>query len=108
MIARSWTGRVPAARADEYLDYLGRTGLTDYRSTPGNRGVLVLRRTLGSVTEYQLVTLWDSMDAIRAFAGDDPQVARYYPADTDFLLDMPEHVEHWEVAGEPALNRVTS
>jgi hypothetical protein len=43
MIARTWQGRVAASRADEYYDYLQRTGVADYRATPGNLGVVVLR-----------------------------------------------------------------
>ena len=44
MIARIWHGEVAPERADEYLDYLDRTGVPDYRATEGNRGVYVLKR----------------------------------------------------------------
>ena len=44
LIARIWHGVTDAARADEYADYLERTGARDCRATPGNRGVYVLRR----------------------------------------------------------------
>jgi heme-degrading monooxygenase HmoA len=97
MIARRWTGRVPASRRDEYLVYLERTGLKDYAATPGHLGTMILRRTDEGVTEYELTTFWDSTDAIRAFAGDDISLARYYPEDEDFLLELSERVEHWEV-----------
>lgn len=97
MIARRWTGRVPYSRSDEYLEYLQKTGLSDYAATPGHLGTQILRRTTGDVTEFELTTFWESTDAIRAFAGDDISVARYYPEDEDFLLEMNEHVEHWEV-----------
>lgn len=97
MIARMWHGRVPAAKADAYYAYLLRTGLRDYAATPGNRGVQVCRRTEGAVTHYLLTTLWDSMDAIRRFAGDDPEVARYYPEDDEFLLEREPGVMHFEV-----------
>jgi len=97
MIARAWHGRVPASKSEEYYSYLLRTGLADYQSTPGNRGVWVFRRTEGGVTEFLLTTLWDSYDAIRAFAGDDYERARYYPEDDDFLLEREELVTHYEV-----------
>lgn len=96
-IARIWRGRVPAHRSDEYLAYLRSTGLTEYAATPGNRGVHVLRRTQGEVTEFALLTFWESMDAVRRFAGDEPERARYYPEDARFLLEMPDRVEHWEL-----------
>lgn len=98
MIARLWHGRVPAAKADAYLEYLRRTGLPDYQATPGNRGVLVFRRTEGEVTHFVLTTLWDSVEAIQRFAGDDWTYARYYPEDDDYLLEREMFVMHYEVA----------
>lgn len=97
MIARTWHGRVPAAKADAYYDYLLRTGLADYRATPGNRGVLVLRTVEAGVAHYTLITIWDSIEAIRAFAGDDYERARYYPEDDAYLLEREERVTHAEV-----------
>jgi heme-degrading monooxygenase HmoA len=101
MIARTWHGRVPAAQADAYHAYLLRTGLGDYASTPGNRGVQVLRRTEGEITHFLLITLWDSLDAIRAFAGPDYERARYYPEDDDYLLEKEPFVTHYEVLSTP-------
>jgi heme-degrading monooxygenase HmoA len=69
----------------------------DYESTPGNRGVLLLRRADGDVTHFVFTTLWDSIEAIRRFAGEDPERARYYPEDDDFLLEKEELVTHAEV-----------
>ena len=97
MIARTWVGRVPAARADAYYEYLLGTGLADYQATPGNRGVLVQRRIDGEVAEFVLTTLWDSVDSIKRFAGEDYQVARYYPEDDDYLLERQQYVTHREV-----------
>jgi heme-degrading monooxygenase HmoA len=100
MIARTWHGRVPAAKADTYHAYLLRTGLADYSATPGNRGVQVLRRTEGEVTHFVLTTLWDSLAAIRRFAGDDYTRARYYPEDDDYLLEREPFVLHYEVLAD--------
>jgi heme-degrading monooxygenase HmoA len=97
MIARSWHGRVRAAQADDYFAYLQRTGLDDYRATPGNLGVLVQRWTDGEVSHYLLTTLWDSFDAIKRFAGEDYTAARYYPEDDEFLLEREPHVTHTTV-----------
>ena len=97
MIARTWHGRVPADKADAYRALLDRSGLADYRATPGYRGILVLRRTEGDVTHFELTTLWESWEAIRRFAGDDPTRARYYPEDDDFLLEKEPAVIHHEV-----------
>ncbi|HSL71701.1 MAG TPA: hypothetical protein VK864_15750 [Longimicrobiales bacterium] len=94
MIARTWHGRVPAAKADAYLNFLHRTGLADYSATSGNRGVVVLRRREDDVVHYTLITFWDSVEAIRRFAGDDYTRARYYPEDDDYLLEHEELVTH--------------
>jgi len=98
MIARTWHGAVPDAKADAYETYLQLTGIPDYETTPGNRGVYILRRSAGGVTDFLLLTLWDSYESIRAFAGDDPERARYYPEDTEYLLELEPSVTHYEVA----------
>jgi heme-degrading monooxygenase HmoA len=84
---------------ESYYEYLERTGLKEYRATPGCRGVLVLRRPVGESSEYVLVTLWDDMDAVRRFAGAEPERAVYYPEDDQYF--PPEErgpfVKHFEV-----------
>lgn len=97
MIARTWRGAVRAEDADAYLDYLEVTGLKEYRDTPGNRGVLALRRIDGARCEYLIVSLWDSMEAVKAFAGDDVETAVFYPEDDRFLVDRDLTSTHYEV-----------
>lgn len=101
MIARTWHGRVPAAKADAYHEYLQRTGLPDYKATPGNRGVQVLRRVEGDEAHFLLLSFWDSLESIRAFAGDDLERARYYPEDSEYLLELEPTVTHYEVLEMP-------
>jgi heme-degrading monooxygenase HmoA len=71
MIARTWRGTVHRADADEYVEYFRETGFAEYGQTPGNRGAWMLRHDDGDRTEFITLSLWDSVDAIRAFAGDD-------------------------------------
>lgn len=97
MIARTWHGRVPTHKADAYHEYLKTTGYSEYAATPGNLGVYVLRRREGDVTHFLLLTLWDSLDAIKRFAGDDYERAKYYPEDDDYLLEREARVTHYEV-----------
>lgn len=101
MIARIWHGVTPATKADEYLDYLQATGIPDYRATAGNRGVYVLRRVEDDRAHFVLISLWDSLDAIRRFAGDNVEEARYYPEDRAFLLELEPKVTHYEVFAQP-------
>ena len=103
MIARSWRGATKARDAEVYLDYLHRTGFAEYRRTPGNRGVLGLRRIVDDRAEFLLISLWDSRDAIRAFAGEDIEKAVFYPEDERFLVEREDHVSHYEVVFDTAL-----
>ncbi len=97
MIARIWNGVVAADKADAYYEYLKRTGLRDYRATPGNRGVWVFRRLEGGRAHFLLTTLWDSVESVKNFAGEDPERARYYPDDPQYLLEMEPRVVHYDV-----------
>ena len=98
MIARTWRGETRAADADAYLQYLHETGFSEYRATPGNRGVLALRRVDGGRAEFLLLTLWESEEAIRRFAGEDIGRAVFYREDERFLIARDERVRHFEVA----------
>ena len=98
MIARTWWGATRAEDADAYLAYLEATGLRAYRATPGNRGAYALRRLADGRAEFLLVSLWTSMDAVRAFAGPDVERAVFYPEDDRFLVARDAHVVHHEVA----------
>jgi len=97
MIARTWHGAVPSHLSDEYFRYLMDTGVPDLKATPGNRGVFVLRRVEGEVAHFQLISLWDSLDSIKNFAGADIDRARYYPEDEQYLQELELTVTHYEV-----------
>jgi len=98
MIARIWHGTVAQSDGDKYAQYMHHTGIAGYASTEGNRGVWMLRRDIDDQTEFVMFTLWDSMDAVKAFAGDRPEVAVYYPEDDRYLVERGEFVSHYEVA----------
>ena len=100
MIARVWRGETRAENADRYADYLRRTGLADARATPGNRGVLITRRVADGRAEFVFTSFWDSMEAIRGFAGDDVHRARYDPEDREMLLALPPDIGHFEVIAD--------
>lgn len=102
MIARVWSGTTRARDADSYAGYLERTGVPDLNGTPGNRGVYVLRSVEGQRATFVVLSLWETLDTIRAFAGEEVDRAKYYPEDHRFLLHLPERVTHYEVV-EPAL-----
>jgi catechol 2,3-dioxygenase-like lactoylglutathione lyase family enzyme/heme-degrading monooxygenase HmoA len=93
-VARIWRGATAAERAEEYVAYLRETGVAEYRATEGNRGVLILVRTRDGRAAFTVVSLWDSLDSVRGFAGDDVETAVFYPADDEFLVERELTVEH--------------
>jgi heme-degrading monooxygenase HmoA len=97
MIGRIWRGAVAQSDRDAYAEYMQDTGVAEYAQTPGNRGVWMLRRDIGEKTEYVMFTLWDSMEAVKAFAGPQPETAVFYPEDDRFLIERDLTVAHFEV-----------
>ena len=97
MIVRRWRGAVRPEDAEEYLRHQAETGVGDYRQTEGNLGVIVLSRRVGALVEVVDLSLWESIDAVKAFAGEDPGVARFYPGDDELLAERDGHADHWEV-----------
>jgi hypothetical protein len=110
VIARTWRGWTRATDADAYVEYLLATGLKEYRSTPGNRGAFCFRRIAGDRAEFITLSFWESVTAIKAFAGDDIELAVYYPEDERFLVERDMRVHHYEVvfASLPDGDRATS
>lgn len=98
MIARRWHGRVPADKAEEYIRLTKEVGLADYRRTEGNLGAWCLHRREGDIVHVETFTYWSGMEAIRRFAGDDVEVAKYYDFDGDFLLEKEPGALHFDVA----------
>ncbi|MBX7151231.1 antibiotic biosynthesis monooxygenase [bacterium] len=97
MIARAWHGRVPLSKSDAYAEFLDKKGIRDYLATHGNAGVYVMRRIENDVAHFLLISLWDSMESIRQFAGQDVDKAYYYPEDENFLLEFESNVQHYHV-----------
>jgi heme-degrading monooxygenase HmoA len=99
MIARTWRGTVHRADAEEYAGYIRAIGFAEYGQTPGNLGAWLLRHDDGDRTEFITLSLWDSVDAIRAFAGDDIDAAVLYPEDARYLVGE-STVTHYQVVAQ--------
>ena len=97
MIARIWHGVTPKSKADEYVEFLNKTDVKDYRATEGNLAAYVLRRIEGGQAHFLTLTFWDSVESIKKFAGEAYEKARYYPEDAEYLLEFEEQVAHYEV-----------
>lgn len=101
MMARTWHGMTPATKADEYLDLMLGVAVPDYKAIPGNQGVYVMRRIEGETAHFLLLTLWESAEAIRQFAGDEMEKVKYYDFDADYLLELEPAATHYEVYAAP-------
>ncbi len=101
MIARIWQARSRPGMGKAYYSYLEETGLKEYRATEGCKDVMVLTQEIGDQTEYLLITFWDSMEAVRRFAGPEPERAVYYPEDDRYFSEeeLRPFVRHYQVAG---------
>jgi heme-degrading monooxygenase HmoA len=99
-IARIWRGRTLASKADEYQAYLDASGISRVRAAPGNLGVTVLRRNDGGKTEFLVLSIWESVDAIKKFAGEDYQKTVILPRDREYLIEVEPNVLHYEILRE--------
>jgi heme-degrading monooxygenase HmoA len=97
MIARQWVGETLESDADAYGKYLEETGIKEIKDTEGNQGVWLMRRVHEGRAEFIVISMWDSLDSIKVFAGHDYEKAVYYPEDKKFLLNLNPHVSHYEV-----------
>jgi antibiotic biosynthesis monooxygenase (ABM) superfamily enzyme len=99
MIARIWHGwAATKANADAYEAFLRTTFLPAPRKLAGYRGAEVLRRDSGAEIEFVTITRFDSLDSIRAFAGDDPERANVAPRARDLLSRWDARCSHFELA----------
>lgn len=105
MIARIWHGVTAAGHYEAYWDFLHRRAIPDYQAVAGNRGVRLFRRLEGDRAHFLTLSYWDSLEAIRAFAGEDIARAKYYPEDAAYLLEFEPTVLHYEVNDPDSTDR---
>lgn len=100
VIARAWHGKTPREKADEYERYLA-GAITKFPSIKGNLGYQLMRIDGGpdgdQYTEFQVVSYWESLDAIHAYAGEDIRRTRDLPRDKEFLVGMEPYVRNYEL-----------
>ena len=96
-IMRLWHGGVPIEKADKYQQFMIDKAAPDYRSVDGLLKLYFQRRGEGTVAHFLLVTMWKSMEAIKKFAGAQPELAKYYAEDEDFLLEKEKYVTMYDV-----------
>lgn len=102
MIARIWHGWAVREKADGYETLLRSEVLPGIQQIDGYRGAYVLRREDGEHIEFVTVTLWESLEAVRAFAGADYEAAVVPPEARALLARFDERSTHFEVRAQPA------
>ena len=88
---------MPAEKAAAYHQYLLETGLKDSRNTIGNKAVFLLKKEEKDIMHFYTLFFWNDWEAIKEFAGEDVEKARYYPEDKNYLLELESTVTHFEV-----------
>ena len=101
MIARIWRGWTRSWDADAYARHLTATVIPQCRSDPGTRAAYVLRRGDGDRTEFVMITLWDSLAAMRAFTGENGKPPPLTAEDARFLIDGAPVIMHYETIDQP-------
>jgi heme-degrading monooxygenase HmoA len=97
MISRHWKGVARPGQAEAYIRHLTSETFPSLARIPGFIRASILKRDLGTRTEFQIVTVWDSLSAIAAFAGRDPDVA-VVPASVQAMMSSyDERVVHYEI-----------
>ena len=98
MITRLWRGWTPHANADAYEQFLLSQLFPSMREIPGFRGAEVLRRDDGTEVAFVTLTRFDSLEAIRAFAGEDYETAMIEPTARALLSHYDERAQHFSTS----------
>ena len=86
-------GETRASDAEVYGKYPKEKGSNEIRRTKGNRGVWLLRRLQDGKAQFIVLSLWESVEAIKEFAGPDFEQARYDSEVNKFLLSIDPSLE---------------
>jgi heme-degrading monooxygenase HmoA len=101
MIARLWKGWTTLENADAYEQLLREKVLPDLQHIDGYRGGYVMRQDGGDEVEFAVLNLFDSLDAVRAFAGPNYAVPVYEPEAKKLLSKAEPVAHHYEVKIAP-------
>jgi heme-degrading monooxygenase HmoA len=100
MIVRMWRGRAKGANAEAYERFVTTKVFGTLPAIAGHRGAYLLKRSLGAEVEFVAVTVWESRDAIRKFAGGNIDRAVVEPEARALLSSFDDVVSHYELAHE--------
>lgn len=96
-IMRLWHGRVSIEKADDYEKFMIERAAPDYGSIDGLLKTYFQRNDKEKESHFLLVTIWDSLETVKKFAGTEHELAKYYPEDDKFLLEKEKFVDMYEI-----------
>src|ERR1700733_2719986 len=97
MISRQWRGVARSERAQDYIRHLRTETFPALRKISGFVDASILTRTLATGVEFQIVTRWDSIDAIVKFAGADPEASVVPHQVVEMMIEYDLRAKHFEV-----------
>lgn len=100
MIVRAWRGRTSPSQSAAYPDHFRRHVVPGLERIDGFLGASLLRQARADGIEFLVLTRWGSMEAIRAFAGDNVETAVVEPDAVAALTSFDRTVQHYEVVEE--------
>jgi uncharacterized protein len=100
-ILRMWRARSTVEKTGEYVRHATTKVFPALRAIEGHRGAYLLRRAVEEAVELVVLTLWESMGAVRKFAGVEPEKAVIEPEARAMLTSFDESVTHFEVVHCP-------
>ncbi|MGA2353163.1 MAG: YciI-like protein [Terriglobales bacterium] len=101
LILRMWKGHASVQKSGEYVDFVTEKIFPSLGAIEGHRGAYLLRRAVDDTIEFVVLTLWESMEAVRLFAGSEPNKAVVEPEARAALSSFDESVTHFEVLQRP-------
>ena len=104
-IMRLWHGEVAIEKADDYEKFMIDKAAPDYSSVDGLLNLYFQRKNEKTKAHFLLITIWDSLESIKRFAGAEPELAKYYPEDDHFLLGKEKYASMYDVFYQKEYNR---
>jgi heme-degrading monooxygenase HmoA len=97
MISRHWKGIAKPGEADNYIEHLRTDTFPKLSEIDGFITASILKRTVGQGTEFLIITVWESIEAIERFAGAAADVAVVPEVVQAMMIEYDRIVSHYEV-----------
>jgi uncharacterized protein YciI/heme-degrading monooxygenase HmoA len=105
LILRMWRARSTVENSGKYIQHATHKVFPALRAIEGHRGAYLLRRVVDDAIELVVLTLWESMEAVRKFAGEAPDKAVVEPEARAVLTSFDESVVHFEIIDREIVDR---